>query len=112
MSCRNASDKKSETNNKLGGGTESVTTYTYTTAWAPNAIGCGFMALEEWSFAELARGRPIDELIQQVVTGNECIAILGIASMLALHTETVSEVTFPLFTSQRLLAAGLSRQSM
>ena len=60
-------------------------------------------------FAELSRGRPVDELIQRIIEGNECIAILGIASMLALHTETVSEVTFPLFTSQRLLAADHNR---
>lgn len=81
----------------------------FRSTWAPNAIGCGFMALEEWCFSELERGRPVDELIQQIVNKNECIAILGIASMLALHTETVSEVTLPLFTSQRLLAADNNR---
>lgn len=77
--------------------------------WAPKMIGCGFMALEEWCFAELARGRPLDELIQQIVEGNECIAILGTAAMLVLHTEVVSEVTAPLFTSQRLFAADHTR---
>lgn len=81
----------------------------FRSTWAPKAIGCGFMALEEWCFAELLRGRPVDELIQQVVDGNECIAILGTAAMLALHTETVSEVTLPLFTSQRLLGADHNR---
>lgn len=73
--------------------------------WAPKAIGCGFMALEDWCFAELKRGRDADGLIQQIVEGNQCIAILGTAATIALHAETVSEVTFPLFTSQRLLAA-------
>jgi hypothetical protein len=77
--------------------------------WAPNAIGCGFMALEEWCFAELERGRDADELIQKVVEGNQCIAILGSAAMIALHTEIVSEVTLPLFTSQRLLASDCIR---
>ena len=67
------------------------------------------MALEDWCFAEISRGRPVDEMIQQIVQGNECIAILGIVSMLALHTETVSEATFPLFTSQRLLGADHNR---
>jgi hypothetical protein len=76
---------------------------------APNAIGCGFMALEEWCFAELSRARPVDELIQQIIEGNDCIAILGTVAMLALHTETVSEATLPLFTSQRLLAADNNR---
>ncbi|MDO9178702.1 MAG: hypothetical protein Q7U16_10395 [Agitococcus sp.] len=78
---------------------------------APQAIGCGFMALEEWCFAELTRGRPVDELIQQIVERNNCIAILGTAAMLALHTKNVSEVTLPLFTSQRLLAADHNRMA-
>jgi len=81
----------------------------FRSTWAPKAIGCGFMTLEEWCFAELSRGRNVDELIQQIVEGNECIAILGIASMLALHSETVSETTLPLFTSQRLLTADHHR---
>ncbi|GEN23096.1 hypothetical protein HCU01_10450 [Halomonas cupida] len=81
----------------------------FRSTWAPNAIGCGFFALEEWCFAELARGRPVDELIQQSVEGNECIAVLGIAVIIALHTETVSEATLPLITSQRLLAADHNR---
>jgi len=81
----------------------------FRSTWAPKAIACGFMALEEWCFAELERGRPVDELIQQIVEGNECIAILGMASMLALHAETVSEATLPLFTSQRLLTADHTR---
>jgi len=81
----------------------------FRSTWAPKTIGCGFMALEEWCFVELERGRPVDELIQQIVERNECIAILGAAAVLALHTETVSETTLPLFTSQRLLAADYSR---
>ncbi|KQR76938.1 hypothetical protein ASG35_11675 [Burkholderia sp. Leaf177] len=76
---------------------------------APKAIGCGFMALEEWCFAELVRDRSVDELIQQIVEGNDCIAILGIAAMVTLHSETVSEATLPLITSQRLLAADHNR---
>ncbi|NQY37295.1 MAG: ATP-binding protein [Vibrio sp.] len=81
----------------------------FRSTWAPQVIGCGYMALEEWCFAELERGKPIDELFKNIIEGNECIAILGIAAMLALHTETVSEATLPLFTSQRLLAADRNR---
>ncbi len=78
---------------------------------APNAIGCGLRALEEWCFAELGRGRPVDELIQQILEGNECVAILGISSMLLLQSATVSEVTAPFVTSQRLLAADHHRMA-
>lgn len=81
----------------------------FRSTWAPKAIGSGFMALEDWCFTELERNVSVNELIQTIVEGNECIAVLGIAAMLALHTETVSEVTLPLFTSQRLLAADFRR---
>ena len=77
----------------------------FRSTWAPNAIGSGFMALEEWCFSELDRGRAVDELIQQVTDGNECIAILGVAAVLALHSGSVSEATLALITSQRLLTA-------
>ena len=81
----------------------------FRSVWAPKAIGCGFMALEDWCFTELEHSQPADELIHKIVKGNECIAILGVASMLALHTETVSETTMPLITSQCLLAADHNR---
>jgi hypothetical protein len=67
------------------------------------------MALDAWCFAELERDRPVDELIQQIVTGNECIAILGTAVTLALHTSRVSEAVFPLVTAQRLWLADQKR---
>ena len=55
--------------------------------FGPKPIACGFLALEEWCFAELERGRPVDELIHEIVEGNDCIAILGVAVMIALHTQ-------------------------
>ena len=77
--------------------------------WAPKPIACGFMALEEWCFCELAGGRPVAELIQQIVEGNACIAILGVATALALRSQVLSEAIFPLITSQRLLRADHDR---
>jgi hypothetical protein len=76
---------------------------------APSAIESGFLALEEWCFSELDRGAPVDDLIQKIVEGNDCITILRVAAMLALQTERMSETTLPLVTSQRLLAADHSR---
>lgn len=57
----------------------------------PDAIECGFMALEAWCFAEVERGRPVDEVIKQIVEGNQCIAILGVSALLAIHTTRLSE---------------------
>lgn len=76
---------------------------------APHVIACGFLALEDWCFAELSRGRTADELIEAIVKENQCIAILGSAAMLALSSETVSDVTLPLIVSQRLLMADQQR---
>ncbi|MGY0312346.1 hypothetical protein ACV4QK_10755 [Alteromonas macleodii] len=78
--------------------------------WAPDVIAAGFMALEEWCFSELDRGKSAEELIRLVVEGNECIGVLGIASMLAINSGVVSEVTFPLVSSQRLLTADMNRR--
>jgi hypothetical protein len=75
----------------------------------PHAIACGYLALDAWCIAELERNRPVDELIEQIVTGNECIAILGAAVMLALQTDRVSEAVFPLITAQRLWLADEKR---
>lgn len=77
----------------------------YRGMFAPDPIGCAFMALEEWCFAELERGRSVEVLIQHILKGNECVGALGLAATLALHTNNVSETVLPLLTSQRLLDA-------
>lgn len=77
--------------------------------WPPNVLGCALMALEEWCCAELEREVPADELIRTIIEGNECVAILGVAVMIALQTKTVSETVFPLISSQRLLNMDQNR---
>jgi hypothetical protein len=74
----------------------------YRGAGRPNEIECALFALEEWCFSELERGTPVDDLIKRIVDGNQCVAVLGIAVILALHTNRVSETVFPLVTSQTL----------
>jgi hypothetical protein len=81
----------------------------YRAMWVPKALACGFMALEEWCFAELEQGRQIDSLIHQIVEGNQSIAILGVASMLALHTKRLSNTVFPIVMAQRLWSADRNR---
>ncbi|MFA0812775.1 hypothetical protein [Microbulbifer epialgicus] len=77
--------------------------------WAPDAISSGFMALEEWCLSEIENDRPLDELIQKIVEGNESIAVLGVSSMLAVHSQTVTEVTLQLVSSPRVLMADKNR---
>lgn len=77
--------------------------------WASKALACAYMALEDWAFQELKRERPLDELIEQIVAGNECMAVLGVAVAIALQAQRTAEAVFPLVTSQRLLAADHNR---
>lgn len=77
--------------------------------WAPPPISCAYLALEEWAFSEVERGRPVEELIRLLVSDNHCIAVLGVATAVALETEAVSDAIFPVVTSQRLIAADYNR---
>ncbi|MBO6506780.1 MAG: ATP-binding protein [Thalassospira sp.] len=77
--------------------------------WAPDPVACGLQALEEWSIREVEKGREVDELIREVVQGNESISVVGIAATIALYGNHVSEVTFPLVTSQRVLSCDNDR---
>jgi hypothetical protein len=70
--------------------------------WAPPPVLCGLMALEKWAFGEVERGRVVDEVIQEVVSGHESCAVLNIAVALALESNRVSRVTLPLAISQRI----------
>jgi hypothetical protein len=70
--------------------------------WAPGAVVCGLMALEKWAFEEIGRGRNVDEVIRDVVSGHDACAVLCIAAVVAMENNHVSEATLPIATSQRL----------
>jgi hypothetical protein len=70
--------------------------------WGPSAIQCALMALESWAFAQVATGRDIDDVIYEIVSGNDCCAVLGIAVAIAIAHRHVTASTLPLATSQRL----------
>jgi len=76
---------------------------------APKPLACGYLALEEWALGELDRGRPAEELIHQIVSDNQCIAVMGVAVVVALQAKELSDTIFPIVTSQRLLAADHRR---
>ena len=69
---------------------------------APHPIACGLMALEQWAFGEIDRGRAVDEVIEDVLRGHQSCAVLSIAEMLALSRRRLSAVTLPLATSQTI----------
>ena len=76
---------------------------------APQSLECAYLALSHWAFKELDRGRSASEIIKEIVDGNECYAVLGLALMLALEVWEVSEVTLPIVSCQRLWHHDMAR---
>ena len=77
--------------------------------WAAAPVLCGLMALEQWAFAEVERGRDVDEVIRDVVAGHDSCAVLNIAAALFMESQRASEVTLTLATSQRLWHWDIAR---
>lgn len=77
--------------------------------WAPKALGSAYLALDAWARHELDRGREADEIIREIVLGNECVAALGAAVVVALRAWAVTDVTRPLLRCPRLWRADLQR---
>jgi hypothetical protein len=49
---------------------------------APNPLECAFLAFDFWAFRQIEGGRPTSDVIKDIVEGNECYAVLGIALVL------------------------------
>lgn len=77
--------------------------------WGPHALASGFLALEEWCYSEVDRGRHVDDVIRQIVEGSQCVGVLGTAVSLILHNNLVSETAFPIVMAQRLWYVDLNR---
>lgn len=78
-------------------------------AFSCKLVGSGLMALEEWAFSEVEKGRSTDDVIHDLVKDNESIPILGVAVSLALESNCVSEVALSLITCQRLWEVDVRR---
>lgn len=72
-------------------------------------LECAFLAMSYWAFRQIENGRPVDEVIQLIVQGNEAIAAPGLALRLALETLHISEVTLALVICQRLWPFDIAR---
>jgi len=76
---------------------------------APNPLECAFLSLNYWAFKQLEAGRSASDIIKDIVSGNECYAVLGIALTLALETWETTETTLAIATCQRLWSHDLAR---
>jgi hypothetical protein len=76
---------------------------------APNPLECSFLALNYWAVKQIDSGRSASDVIKDIVEGNECYAVLGIALVLALETWEVTETTLAVATCQRLWQHDIAR---
>ena len=76
----------------------------------PQVVECALMTLERWAIAQLDAGRPLDEVLQQLMEGHTSIGILGIAVHLALRAKQVSPTSLALLRSLRLWRLDLQRK--
>jgi hypothetical protein len=76
---------------------------------APNPLECAFLGLSYWAFRQIEGGRSASDVIKDVVEGNECYAVLGLALLLALETWETTQTTFAVATCQRLWQHDVAR---
>jgi hypothetical protein len=76
---------------------------------APNPLECAFLSLNYWAFKQLEAGRSASDVIKDIVQGNECYAVLGIALRLALENWETTETTLAIATCHRLWAHDIAR---
>ena len=68
------------------------------------------MTLERWAIAQLDAGRPLDELLQELLDGHTSIGALGIAVHLALRAKHASPTSLAMLRSLRLCRLDLQRK--
>jgi hypothetical protein len=78
---------------------------------APTALECAFLALTYWAFKQVEGGRPASDVIKDLVEGNKCLGVLGIALDLALESWETTETTMALATCQRIGAYDRARHA-
>lgn len=76
----------------------------------PQVVECALMTLERWAIAQLDAGRPVDEILRQMLSGHTSISILGIAVHLVLRANEVSPTSLALMRSLRLWRLDLQRK--
>jgi hypothetical protein len=77
--------------------------------WGSHVVGSGLMALDDWAFQEIEKGRSVDDVLRSVLEGHESVGVLGVACAVALEFQHHSAVTLPLLTSQRLWTWDIKR---
>jgi len=77
--------------------------------WGPKPLLCAYLAMENWIVGELEQGRPADEVIRQILEGNDCVAAVQLAMFTAISSRTASDTVQVLINSLRVWDADVHR---
>lgn len=78
----------------------------------PDAVMSALMALEVWMEEQISEGRDIEAVFQQVLEGNECVAVLGACVFIALsNPEESLKAALPLVTCPHLWKWDVQRMT-
>ena len=78
--------------------------------WAPKPLAGGYQAMESWALHQLDAGRSVDAVIEDIVRGTSPSRPSESPVAITLKSRTVTDVTLPLFTSQRVWKYDLYRK--
>lgn len=79
--------------------------------WAPEVVGSGLAAMAVWALKRTKDKADADEVIQQVLEGQDSIAAVAIACLVALQAQAISPATAPLISSQRIWRWDIRRSA-
>ncbi len=78
----------------------------------PNVVRSGLMALEVWIEEQIEKGRDCDELYSKILTGSNCVAVLGICLGVAMaYPEKCLKSALPLICSPAIWRMDIDRYS-
>lgn len=78
----------------------------------PDVLASALMALENWAFSEIENGRDADDVIKDILFGQESCAVLGIAVTIMLASHKVSYTTLPLAVCQHIWQWDINRYAL
>ncbi len=78
---------------------------------APQPLESAFLALSYWAHQRLDAGDDIDEILRLVLSGNECVAAIGVAASIVIEATHVSEVSLPIVANFRVWDMDIYRQA-
>ena len=77
----------------------------------PQPIESAYLALSFWAHKRIDAGDNPDDLIRQILEGNESVAAVGVAASIILQAQHISEASLPIIANFRIWDMDINRQA-